>query len=265
MPEKKMSVDQFAEFSSAVMRSLPRDLPSELQQAYITDQSRLAVALRNGLVPTSVVVEPAAASKPAPIEPTAPAPQPDYFIPVLDADIPNKHKAIGAKYRCLATEQGCATHPVCYRVRAGFTLKTHAPLAGPCRNNFQYLQGWNFQDEATRDSYVFWVPGILRGSTSKNVNQQMELLSATRAKSNLPAHHMSNFGSVALAAGLILAHFKATGERISLVVRTGTCDSVGYRLGLDWRDGELYCDYWYYDGEPYDRVGVLALGVELGN
>ncbi|MFH1088980.1 MAG: hypothetical protein V1716_00975 [Candidatus Uhrbacteria bacterium] len=81
----------------------------------------------------------------------------DYFIPILDANLPEKYKATGVKYRRLATKHGVsATHPVCYRVRVGFTLMSHAPQVGPCYKKFQYLQDWNFPDEATEDGYVFW-------------------------------------------------------------------------------------------------------------
>ncbi|MFA6131353.1 MAG: hypothetical protein WC730_03795, partial [Patescibacteria group bacterium] len=52
----------------------------------------------------------------------------EYFAPIFDADVPERYKAIVAKYRWLATEHGVLlTTPVCYRVRAGFTLKKHAP------------------------------------------------------------------------------------------------------------------------------------------
>jgi hypothetical protein len=190
----------------------------------------------------------------------------DYFTPILDSDLPEKHKATGAKYRREATDQGKpVAYPICYRVRASFTLKLHAPLAGPCYKKFQYLQDWDFAPEATEDGYVFWIPGVLQGSTSKSVSQQRQFLVETRTRLGLPAHHMSSFGRVALVAGLILAHFKITGERISLVMRTDTCDADGDRLCLDWNEGELSCGYWYGDDGPYDFVGVPALGVELGS
>jgi len=176
---------------------------------------------------------------------------------------PDRARQIGASWRQKNTEQGIpATYPVCYRVRADFTLKWHAPKAGPCRKDFRYLQKWNFPDEATKDSLVFWVPGVLSDSTSKDVSQQRQLLSDTRVRLELPAHHMSDFNKVALVAGLFLAHSKVTGERISLVVRTDTCVTGGGRLCLSWGEGDLYCDYWDYGAEPYDGVGVLALGVE---
>lgn len=188
----------------------------------------------------------------------------NFFTPILDANLPEKYQAIVAKYRQLATEQGVpATHPVCYRVLAGYTLKSHAPFSGPCHKNFKYLQDWNFPDEATQDSYVFWVPGVLKGSTSMDVPHQRQFLTEIRTRLILPAHHLNSFGKVALVAGLVLAHFVTTGERLSLVLRTDTCDSDGDRLRLYWSVGSLYCAYWRDGDNPYSDVGVPALGVEL--
>ncbi|MFH1088978.1 MAG: hypothetical protein V1716_00965 [Candidatus Uhrbacteria bacterium] len=97
-----------------------------------------------------------------------------------------------------------------------------------------------------------------------DVPHQRQFLAETRTRLDLPAHHMSGFGKVALVAGLILAHFKITGERISLVMRTDACDSVGDRLCLFWLGGELI-GRWSYDVKSYGNVGVPALGVELGS
>jgi len=48
---KKMEVDQFAEFSSAVTRSLPRDLDTTTAQSWILNQDALTKVLREALVP----------------------------------------------------------------------------------------------------------------------------------------------------------------------------------------------------------------------
>ncbi|MFA6130842.1 MAG: hypothetical protein WC730_01095 [Patescibacteria group bacterium] len=191
----------------------------------------------------------------------------EYFTPVLDHDVPERYAATLAKYRQLAREHDVAdTTPVCYRVRAGFTLKKHVPKAGPCYENFQYLQGWNFPDEATSDCLVFWVPRALSGSTCRTRREQVELLSSLRAKLELPAHHMSGFGKAALLAGLVLAHFKATGERIPLDrfwVRTDTCNADGGRLNLGSFDGiGLLCSGGGFDDVADVNLGVFALGVE---
>ncbi len=200
-----------------------------------------------------------------------PQAQQDYFTQVLDADVPESHKATVAKYRKLASEHGVPTTTVvCYRVRAGFTLKSHAAKAGPCIQGFQYLQNWNFPDEPTVDCLVFWVPCILKDSKNKTKDEQTALLADTRTKLELPAHHMSSFGKVALVAGLILAHYKATkGEHIPLGndwVRTDTCSADGDRLRLgDFGGAGLDCgdDRWG-DGRRA-RLGAFALGVELGS
>lgn len=193
--------------------------------------------------------------------------QPEYFTPVLDADVPERHRLTLAKYRAPAAQHGVrATDPVCYRVKAGFNLKLHAPKAGPCYEQFRYLQGWNFSDEATSDCLVFWVPRIVKGSTSKTRDQQMQMLADLRAKLDLPAHHMSGFGKVGLVAGLILAHHKATQECIPLNqywVRTDTCHADGGRLSLgDFVGSGLRCYYWLFGDEAHDLLGAFALGVE---
>ena len=244
----KMEVDQFAEFSSAVLRALPRDLDKEMAQKWIVDQDDLAKVLRETLISTS-------------------QPQNDYFTPILDAEVPPRHHLTLAKYRLLATEWGVpATMAVCYRVRAGFTLKTHAPKAGPCYKKFAYLQGWNFPDEPTKDCLVFWIPRLVPGSTSKTRDEQLQLLGEIRQRMEFPKHHMANFGNVAFNAGLILAHHKATNERVPFDrywIRTDTCGAGGNRLSLGDFDGSgLGCDYWDFDGRRYGNLGVFVLGVE---
>src|SRR3989338_2612496 len=161
-------------------------------------------------------------------EQSAKAPQIEYFIPVSDEDVPEQYKSTLVAYRKLAAEHGVAANTaVCYRVQAGFTLKSHAPKAAPCHDSYRYLQDWNFQDKATSNSFVFWVPRIMNDSTNKTTSQQITFLADLRTQLELPDYHMSGFGQVGLVAGLILAYFKATGERIPLNncwARTDTCD-----------------------------------------
>lgn len=191
----------------------------------------------------------------------------DYFTPIRDADVPGGFRATMRKYRALAREWGVPdTVVLCYRVRAGFTLKRAAPKLGPCYQNFQYLQDWNFSDEPTQDCLVCWIPPrLVPRSTAKTKDEQLQHLADIRIHCGLPSHHLSSFGSVALLAGLILAHYKATGERTPLDcywVRTDTCDAGGHRLKLAWAAGALYCARWAWDGERHDRIGGVALGVE---
>ncbi len=192
-----------------------------------------------------------------------------YFIPVADEHVSEKHQAKLAKYRKIASEHPQPvpmTAPLCYQVRAGYTLKTHAPKTGPCRKNFQYLWDWNFPDEGTEDCLAFWVPRILTYSTSKTKDQQLQLLANLQTKLELPVHHMSGFGKASLVAGLILAHFKVTGERIPLnkdLVRTDTCLTNGRRICLgEFGQHGLDCCHWCFDDVAGDPLGVFALGLE---
>lgn len=192
-----------------------------------------------------------------------------YIVPLADADVPEGYQATLAKYRQLAREYGVPdSHAVCYRVPEGFTLKTHAPMAGPCDRRFGYLQDWNFPDQPTQNSLVFWVPRILEESTNLSVIDQSALLAALRGKLELPAHHMSGFGNAALIAGLMLAHFKATGKIIAPIARTDTCTAEdGHFLSLSWiydaEETRLDCWTFPFDWEPDGGVGVIALGVEV--
>lgn len=188
------------------------------------------------------------------------------FVSALGVDaIPENLKPLALKWRALATKLGY-DGPVAWRVRAGFTLKQHASNAGPCYQGFQYLQDWKFKDEPTRDTIVFWIPRFVPDSLNKNVSQQMALLANLRREFCLSETHLASFGSPALLAALILAYFKATGERVPLDclwARTDICYSDGLRLTLGHFDEDgLHCASWSWDDVGYSDLGAFALGVE---
>lgn len=191
-----------------------------------------------------------------------------YFTPLSDSDLPDHLQPAAKNWRKLATSLAY-TGPVAWKVKAGFTLKDHAPKNGPCYKNFSYLQNWSFSDVPTQEGTVFWIPRIVPGSVKKNVSKQMAHLAELRVRMELPAHHLASFGSVALLAGLILAHYKATGERVPLDrlwVRTDTCYAEGDRLSLgDFVEDGLHCGIWYRDGAARAGLAAFALGVELGS
>ncbi|MDD2758469.1 MAG: hypothetical protein PHD72_03820 [Patescibacteria group bacterium] len=189
-----------------------------------------------------------------------------FFTHVDDKDAPAHLVGAVAKWRKLASDLGY-TGPVLWAVKAGFTLKLHAPLAGPCYEKFSYLQDWELKnDEPTVDCLVFFIPRMV--ATKKNAEEQMQALVELREKYGLPASHCASFGSAALVAGLIMAHFKRTGERAPLNtdwVRTDTRYSVGSRLHLGGFDeAGLHC-YVTWDDHRYGSLGVFPLGVELGS
>lgn len=155
--------------------------------------------------------------------------------------------------------------PVAWKVKQGFTLKTHAPLAGPCYENLGYLQDWSFEDTPTSDTLVFWVPRLAPDSTSKTATEMEQYRGELRVRYEMPAHHCTTFGSIALQFALILAHFKRTGERVPLnafYAASDTLDADGIRLVAgDFDSDGLRCYYWD-DSDCYDYIGFFLLGVE---
>ena len=191
-----------------------------------------------------------------------------FFVPLSDNEVLEKLSETTLNWRKLAVELAY-TGPVVWKVKEGFTLKAHAPKAGPCYENFQYLLDWDIQnDEPTKDSLAFWVPRLVTGSKSNNVEGQIAILAELRQRFGLPDHHLSSFGSASLDSGLILAHFKRTGERTPLNgewVRTNSLRAGGSRLdlGVFGADG-LNCSDWRWLGDGRDpSFGCFPLGVEL--
>ena len=166
-------------------------------------------------------------------------------------------------WRKLAALMGYTGHIV-WLVKQGFTLKKHAPLVGPCYENLQYLQGWNFNDDPTDDCLVFWVPRLAENSTGKNIKAMEAHRAELKKRYELPGDHATYFGSIQLQFALILAHFKRTGERVPLNLRyaaSDTLNAVGYRLiAGNFNDDGLYCYDWLENG--YVNIGFVLLGVE---
>lgn len=148
-------------------------------------------------------------------------------------------------------------------VQPGCAFKQNVPRMGPCWEDFQYLQEWDFPDPPTEHCLVSWIPVPLEGSTNKNVNEQLELIDSFKNEAKLPSWYKVSFGSLNHVAGLTLAHFAAMGEDpfADLIVRTDSCNVVGHRLWLGWHEGRLYCDYWNWDDDRISGFAVFAAGV----
>jgi hypothetical protein len=190
-----------------------------------------------------------------------------FFIPFSDNEAPEKFMETAFNWRKLAAELGY-TGPVIWKVKEGFTLKYHAPKAGPCYENFQYLQDWELKNEPTKESLAFWIPRLVAGSKDKKVEEQIVILAKLRQRFRIPNHHLTSFGSAALLSGLILTHFKRVGERIPLKsewTRTDTFSSDGDRLLLGGFDSiGLGCGSWIWSDGRGPGLGCFPLGVELG-
>src|SRR3989344_7095227 len=187
-----------------------------------------------------------------------------YFKPFGDLEVPEQYVVTLGAWRKLA-DSLCYNGPVVWRVKEGFTLKHHAPRTGACYKNWDYLQDWKFQnDEPTKDSTVFWIPRLVSDSRSKTVPEQLTRLAEMRKEFNLPENHLANFGSGALLAGLILAHFKREGERVpleSLWARTDTLFVGGVRFSLGgFVEGGLHGGHWVFDDGRDGALGVFPPG-----
>lgn len=155
--------------------------------------------------------------------------------------------------------------PVAWKIKQGFTLKIHAPLAGPCYEDLEYLQTWPFADTPTVDSLVFWVPRLAEQSTNKNATQMEIHRTEQRQAHNLPSTHCDRFGSIASLFALILAHFKRTGERVPLRCLYAASDTIhadGARLvaGVFNSPDGLDC-YGWRDPVDVDFIGFFLLGI----
>lgn len=155
--------------------------------------------------------------------------------------------------------------PVAWEIKQGFTLKIHAPLAGPCQEKLEYLQNWVFADTTTEDSLVFWVPRLAEASIGESITQMEAHRAEQRRVHNLPANHCDRFGLIALLFALVLAHFKRTGERVPLNFLYAASDTLradGSRLVAGgFRSNGLGCGRWG-GSVGGGSVGFFLLGVE---
>ena len=151
-----------------------------------------------------------------------------FFIPISDKDAPEKFSLVAIKWRKLAAEMGYSG-PILWKIKEGYCF-LDSIKAGPCHENFNYLKYAKrcIDPSLTRKSLVFWIPRIIQECKGQNEEQQSAFLEKLRIRLELPSHHLTSFGSLALLSGLIFAHFKRTGERAPLKKRR--LDPNGLRL-----------------------------------
>ncbi|MFA5124447.1 MAG: hypothetical protein WC473_01285 [Patescibacteria group bacterium] len=189
-----------------------------------------------------------------------------FCVPLSDNELQKQFPQFAdrlAPWRKLAAEMNYSG-PVSWLVKQGFTLKKHASIVGPCNNNLNYLQGWNFNDAPTDDVIIFWVPRLAPKSTGKDIKTMEAHRAELKKRYELPGDHATYFGSIQILFAIILAHFKRSGERVPLdllYAASGTL-FVGGRLvaGVFSSTGGVGCDCWREDGNGC--VGFFLLGVE---
>lgn len=160
-------------------------------------------------------------------------------------------RGIVAKWRRTANNHYGYDGPIAWKVRAGFSLTQHAPLAGPCFMNLGYMQGksWEMKNhEETKESLVFWIPCLAEASGHKNIKEMKEHLRTLRRRYKFPHNHCQSFGSIALLFALIFANFKRAKGRAALhdcyvVSDTVLLDGSHLSAGIFGESG-LHCDPW---------------------
>ena len=164
-----------------------------------------------------------------------------------------------------ALEQGLRISDPChFRMAAGMTLKQTIPTLGPCLKNLKYLKDWNISDVPTMYCLVSGAPIALRETINQNLTKQLKTLGQIETRWGVPVGFFSReLLPTVYTAGVALACRKVTKQKVfgNLIVRTGTCGSDGGRLVLRWRQGRLYCDDWYWDGDGGSGLAVAPLGV----
>lgn len=164
-----------------------------------------------------------------------------------------------------ALEQGFGVSDPChFAVEPNATLKGTIPTIGPCVEDFKYLQDWQFGDIPTEHCLVSGVPVALRETTSQNMAAQLQTLGAVENRWGLPQGFFSKeLPPTVYVAGVALTHFNLKKRDMfgDLWVRTGTCDSDGFRLLLYWGQGRLCCGRWGWDGISLPNLAVAPLGV----
>lgn len=140
----------------------------------------------------------------------------EFFSPLADLEVPVRLRPVIGTWRSLAIQLEYSGI-VAWKVRAGFDLRTREfDLSWP-RHSGSRRRVVELENIATTiNSIVFWVPRLVPNSLGKETDQLKGVLALLHQSFSLPNHHLSGFGGAELIAGLILAHFKRTGERVPL-------------------------------------------------
>lgn len=185
----------------------------------------------------------------------------NFFVPLPDGYLVERFLGnTTAGWRALATELG-HDGPVAWLVKEGFTLKEHAPKAGPCYKNFRDPEPLHIQNDGpTKASLVFWIPRLVPGSGGKTAQEQIMILTELRQRHSLPANHLDSLGNATLLAGLILVHFNCTDEMVAGVKTDSLC-SDGLRICFVVYNNQLFCVP-FSDDYSFPDIGCFPLGVE---
>jgi len=200
-----------------------------------------------------------------------------YVVHVSDSDavqllihwegyVYEKAVSIVKSWRRYAMDRGY-NGPVCWNVKAGFTLLDHARVAGPCSERAISSLRAGFIDEPTSNSLIFWIPLLVEGSMDSSISQMEVLRNTVRTSYGMSEKHCTSFGSIELLVALIFTHYRRTGIRVPLNGKFALSDSSCSRgeksLVVSWfgQDGLDWIGL-YKDLNGLGGTGFFALGVE---
>lgn len=193
---------------------------------------------------------------------TATATQPFFASPLSDEEVGQQYPQFAAHLSLWREPALSMNHrgSIVSLVKPGFTLKTNAPMAGPCYDDLNYLKTWKFVEVPTEPSLVFWIPVLAPESTGKNIDQMVALRAELKRRYELPGDHATTFGSIDLLSALILSRGKLM--PLSLLYAASDTLREGARLIVGCLNNfELFCTFWK-DTIGYSDVGFFLLGVE---
>lgn len=188
-----------------------------------------------------------------------------FFRHMMDDELPTHLQTTIQTYRTLACAWNVPTsHPVTYRVRAGYELPVgayipmgtyrevhslapdmwHEPTDDP---RLSASRDFSFTNLPTRDCIVFMVPHIVPGSVGwKSVDEHLEVLKGLREKLDLAETHMI-LGRASLVAGLVYRHHQITGRHM---MQSGHYDTEWLRTSTEFSTGGSIGIGHYWLGNP---------------
>ncbi len=172
-------------------------------------------------------------------------------------------KQLVAGYRRGAREKAVADEVKIHaEAWPGITFKQHIPLLGPCWKDFQYIQDpkvWDFPDPPTEHCLISWIPVPL--ATGRDATDDALVVTSMKNTLGLGDKHIVSSGLTVHLAGMLFAHYQATGQVVfgDRIIHTHTCFADGRRIGLNWQWEKLAC--WSWDGVRCGNRAVFLLGV----
>lgn len=158
----------------------------------------------------------------------------NYIKSITDGEFLAQHQGVIEARRRLAASQEYEG-PIMWEVPEGLSVQDLSQH-GPCyENNRELVRTWSLADQCLEAGIFFWIPRPLCGSFGLSLADQQRFLDERRQIYGLPATDLACFGPAGVLFGLILAHYRETGEKLlqnSFCCRTDTFDFERARVNV---------------------------------